>query len=69
MKEGGVIVVSTTILCKNYKNTYDRKKNPSPDDCYGLIKITYSKKDVTLARSRLEFTCEECYQKELKEKI
>jgi len=62
-------MVSTTILCKNYKNTYDREKNPDPKDCYGQISITYSKKKVNLHRSRLEFTCEECSQKEIESEL
>ncbi len=58
-------MVTITILCKNYKNYYDRKKNPDPKDCYGQIKITYSKHKVNLHKSKLTFICEKCRQMEV----
>ena len=37
--------VSKIILWKNYINEQDRKANPSPKDCFGFFRITYSKQN------------------------
>lgn len=61
-------MVLTIRLCKNYKPSGERKRNPSPKDCYGSIKISYSKAKTDLIYDgQLVFVCRDCFEKENKE--